>query len=185
MVSWNDESELRGRLSFLSNPDSWDLKGSLFRAHRSVVSGVGRSVFEELKREYDSQRVFETCFGELLSVSRVFLDDELVDGSYYSSDLSMGEITFDESWSSNNLKGRFKLVIEYVPSVFKDLELAEAVVDVLSLAVVQLNDEAENIRLNQARDVVNILRKDISRAMPVKPRLGKSLISNTKGGFLR
>ena len=184
-MSFNNESDLSSRLSFLSNPDSWDLSGALFRAHRRVVSGVGRSVFEELKREYDSQRVFETCFGELLVVSRVFLDDELIDGSYYSVDLDFGEVTFDETWSAENLKGRFKLIVEYVPSVFKDLELAEAVVDVLSLAVVQLNDESENVRLNQARDVVNILRKDISRAMPVKPRLGKSLISNTKGGFLR
>lgn len=165
--SFNSDDELREELKFLSNPDSWNLLDVLNRANRRVASRVGRVVNERLKFDFEGQKEFDLSFRDVLEVKKVFLNNEVVSDDDY--DVVDGVVVFSDGFAGS-LNVRSRLNVVYVPMIFKDLELHYAVVEVLSRAVVQLNDEEQNVRLNQAKSFVNALLRDISRGMPVVDR---------------
>lgn len=195
--AFNNTDLLRKRLSFLTDPDQWDLENILETANRRAKNKTCRTVRERLFPDHEDQRTFRLTFPEIIPISdsvdvRVRLYDEEVDSSNYSipvitsGELLQGEITFDSSWAASNLSGRYRVAVEYIPAELKDLELAIAIVGVLKLSVFQTNDEEENNRLEQAKADVEALTNDINSSMPPIDRdRGKSLGANRRRHYGR
>ena len=189
--AFNQSETLREALSFLGNPDQWDLQNVLERANRRTKTKIARTIVERIYPVVDKQKVFPLSFDELLPISstqdvKVRLFETLVSDVNYTVDLDIAEITFVSSWADNNLTGFYRLSVEYVPAIAKDLELAYAISDVLRRAVVQTNDEETNIRLNQMREHIKDLTTDINSHTPAPDReAGKSLGPNNRRQYNR
>ena len=181
--SWNSEDELRARLTFLSNRDAWELTDILQMAHRRVKSKFGTEVEERLYPNYEDQKKFKLSFSNLLEFKEAQIYDKLIDEEDYSVDNENGEITFTESYASDKLSesSRYRLVVRYIPVIFKDLELYFAMEEILSLNMVQTNDEQQTNRFEQVRNAIRDIVKDVNRSMPLPDReSGKTLMANRR-----
>ena len=184
--SWNDEQTLRNRILFLGDDDTWDLNSILEQANRRVKTVFGSKVQETLRKVYENQRIFYTKFPNIHCLKTVYLNDKVVDNENYETlDTETSDndfyIEFTETYADANLNRPFNLVIEYVPTVFKDLELQFAIEEILTWTSVQSNDENENTRLTNAKSRSNKLIKEIKNLMPIVNRnMGNSLKSNAR-----
>jgi hypothetical protein len=183
--AYNTEKDLRERLAFLGNADSWNLTDILGTAHRRVLTVFGREIHERLLPVLEGQTSFRLSFDELISLSQVTLFDKLVDPQYYTVNLEEGLIVFNSNWAGQNLKGHYRLVVEYVPKIYKDMELLYAIEEVLELSTVQTNDQEENVRLEQVKRRINKMSKEINRLMPPPDdQRGQSIPANHRFSFL-
>lgn len=175
-MTYNSTRELQDRLTFLSNRDAWDLKGLLETAHRRVKSKFGREIQQKLHQEVENQKEFKLNFSELLEFNRVQYNEytpikyrnEEVDPGNYSVDLDEGIITFEDSFANDklNLYQDYRLVVYYVPQVFKDLELYYAMQEVVGMNMVETNDQETTNRLQQLNGIIKSVVSDIQRSMP-------------------
>ena len=167
-MPYNDERELRERLQFLSNRDAWDLANILETAHRRVKSKYGRYIQEPLKQQVEDQKEFDLSFPDIFEFIKVYYNDEKVDAADYTVDKETGTITFTDSFADDKLKLRYNpwLVVYYTPKVYKDLEIFYAMQEIVSMNMVQTNDQDETNRLSQLNTTIRRIESDIIRSMP-------------------
>lgn len=168
------QDELKARLTFLGpNQDQWDLEQRLKDATLEMETMVGRRVEEELVPTHEDQTDFTFAFSEVEEVIRVegfFNDfDEIVDASNYTvtkqaTRADPTNISFDQTWAEDNLfDNNYRLRVIYIPTLFKQLELRLAELDIAALAAVQTGDDNVQARAEKAEERLLALRDRINK----------------------
>lgn len=167
-MTYNTEKELKDRLQFLSNRDAWDLSSLLDTAHRRVKSKFGRNIQEKLSQQVENQKEFPLNFPDIFQVDKVYYNNEKVDPSNYSLDSEDGVIGFTQDFADSylSLYKDYKLVVYYVPKVYKDLELYYAMQEIVALNMVETNDQQETNRLQQLNTTIRQMTNDLLKSMP-------------------
>lgn len=165
VTTFNDSDDLEKRLKFLGpNTDKWELEEILESAHRKMRSKVGRTIEEELRLERREQTVFDLAFPEVFEVSEVDWRDESVDSDNYTVTKEPASIEFDNSWAqSNYIHSEDRPVVEYTPSIFKELELMLALEEIMNLSSIQTGDDETQAMFEQYRERRKELVKTINR----------------------
>lgn len=182
VTAFNNSDDIQARLTFLGpDTDKWNLEDQLVTAHRKLRSAVGRKIEEELRLERKEQTSFDLAFTEIESVETVDWRDEKVNSDNYTVDLESGVIEFNESWAqSNYIYNDFRPVIEYVPTIFKELELMYALEEIMNLASIQTGDSERQAMFQQYRERRQELVKSINRKTQnlTSRNRGKTVASN-------
>ena len=181
-MSFNTEDDIKSRLKFLgSNMDQYDLSQILTTGNRKLKSAVGRKVEEELRLDRREQLVFDLAFTEIESVENVDFRDEKVPENEYTINKEKGEIEFNEDWAkSNYLHSDYRPVIEYVPTIFEELELMFALEEVMNLANIQTSSDERQAMFEQYRERRMELVRSINRKTQnlTSRNRGKTVASN-------
>ena len=166
--TFNDEEELKRRLTFLSNRDAWELTSVLESAHRRVKGKFGRSIEERLKQRHKDQTKFVLRFEDIFSFEKVIINQEEIESSKYDIDKENGTIEFTDDDIINNLRlyKDNKIIVYYVPNVYKDLEIYYAMEEIVALNMVETNDTELTNRHSQIRNTIKTIIADINRSMP-------------------
>ena len=181
-MSFNTEKDIKSRLKFLGpNTDQYDLSQILTTGNRRVKASVGTKIEEELRLDRREQTVFDLAFTEIESVENLDFWDEKVPENEYTINKEKGEVEFNQDWAkSNYLHSDYRPVIEYVPTIFKELELMFALEEVMNLASIQTSSDERQAMFEQYKNRRMELVKTINRKtsnLGSKDR-GKTVASN-------
>lgn len=176
-IAWNEPDDLRNRLKLLnSSIDKDTMKDVLETAHRETTTRVGTHIREKLEPTRRDQQDFHLAFSAIKTgigasgILTLEVNDE-DDGYTSASNFDVTspnregvKISFTDSFFDDELDGKmYRMSVEYVPTVFEDLELALAMDEVLRLTVVQTQgDDAQQMQDTWA-ERVDRLTKEINR----------------------
>ena len=167
---WNAEDDLKSNLGFVSGLDAWNLSDVLVRANRKVTSRFGNRVEQRLYADFGKQRVYDINFFDVIKKEgfNVFLNDLLVSDDDYEIEYDIGRIIFTESFANKNFSEftRFRLRVDYLPMIYRTLELYYAMNEVLASVVVQLNDSENNVRYKNIKEQIKETETAILDNMP-------------------
>jgi len=191
---YNTPDELQERLRFLGpNQDQFNLAERLQDATLELDTIVGRTVEEQLRADNEDQRRFRFAFSNVVQVTDVEIvspsfgfEQELDDNKYtvtQKPDRGNPNIVFDKSFAEDNLfRTDYKLTVEYIPELFKRLELRLAELDITRLASIQTGDDQVAAQAEKAQERVGQIQQNINRttANITNKDRGDTLVSNTR-----
>ena len=164
-MALNDTSDLEDELR--SSGDEYtdlDLTRYLRQANQKLAGMVGTQFIDSNRIKYDEQETVQLSFNSLESFDKIIDPDDnsIVEASNYSVDETTGEVTFDSSYAEDNLYVGKKLEYNFIPSLFKVLEVKQAKELILSQETVVTSDEVTNTQVQRLEETINNLMLDIN-----------------------
>ena len=181
--AFNNEQDIKDRLSFLNGLDQYSLSNRLEDANLEVQTLVGNKVEEELRADRREQSEYTLSFNSVHKVLRIDWRDEQIDPENYEIKENPHEpvkIIFDEETAKDFQTSKWRPVIEYIPEQFKTLELKLACKDIVLDSSVQTHDDERKAQVEQYEKSIQRLVKSINRStvnLGSKDR-GKTVASN-------
>lgn len=179
------ENELRASGSEYTD---LDFNRKLQQANERLTSLVGRRFIERKTIRFEDEQVVDLDFQNLESFDKVYnvSDDDIVDSSNYTEDLSNGTVDFDQSYVDDNFFEGLTLVFYYTPSSFKTLELDLAKRNILELETVVTGDEVTNTRVQRLNQRITAKVSEINHRNSTGVQRGDSENrgSEDAGGFV-
>jgi len=150
-----------------------DLQSYIEEAHRTLEMRVGREFLEETmitEVRRDSSEVPTDYSFELrpvLSVDRVYVNDEIIDSSNYTIEKQDGVISFTSQFRDEELDIGDVIQVETVPKQFKDLEVWYAISAMYAANVIQTDDDQVKVSQEEAERRASKLETYINQLIPV------------------
>jgi len=165
-MSLNDVETLEQELrQFGVEYNDLDYNRKLRQANNRLSTLVGTQFVELFTVQFEDVQEQDLDFQNLESFDKVIdaSNNEVIDDSNYSVDLTTGKVTFDQSFVDDELYEGLTLKFYYVPSLFKDLELYIAVRNIMETEVVSTGtEEIQGTQTNRLNDRISGIVNDIN-----------------------
>lgn len=154
-----DEVKMKLRLDG-TDFDNEEIQYFLEQAHRKVITECG-SFQQYITQGNYPEVIKEYCLphGAVMEVKRIIHNGEIVDESNYTVDYDNGVITFNSDYSINVFD---TLIFHYVPYLYKDLEIAFTMKDMLSQMYMQTGGEFTNAKLQEVKEEIERIKRELN-----------------------
>lgn len=171
--SFATPQDVKDKIGFTDDTtDDVELQKYLEQGHRTLELRVGREFTQEkivnrLDADRNVPREHDFDIRPVLQVNGVFIDSVEISEDDYEVDKQLGTITFSESFRDEKMRVGSSIVLEYVPKVYKDLEVWYAVLHLLAGSVVQVDDDQVKSQKAEAEQMAAKLESYINRNISV------------------
>jgi len=138
-------------------------------AHRKVIADCGNYVKHNYYAHYPTtDKTYWLPHGEILSFIRIKINGEEIDESNYTIDYEKGKITFS---SSMDIYYNDFIEFEYIPMLYKDLELLYAAIEILRQQYIYTQSDVIKAKLDDFKEeakktIHRISSKDFIGSVP-------------------
>ena len=163
-MSYNEPNDLTSKYKVIGQQYSEnELQDELDRAHRKLDNNVGEQFVQVVRASFEDQEEFNLTFSELISFERAYFvqRDSEIDSSNFDVDLTTGTVTFTTSFAEDNISKNTRIMFEYVPTRYKDLELWYAVLSLIRTTSLQTREGETSISVDEAKNHVEEIENSI------------------------